>query len=61
MESEATAHETKVPVTISEPQDHAPSTLAASDSGPAAEMSGAIQGSTPSEPSAVPGETSFQP
>lgn len=44
MDSDSAAPVTTVPVHISQPEDHAPPTLAEPASGPVAEMSGALQG-----------------
>lgn len=44
MEAESAKPVTTIPVHISQPEDHAPPTLAEPASGPVAEMSGALQG-----------------
>lgn len=44
MESKSAAPVTTIPVHITQPEDHAPPTLAEPASGPVAEMSGALQG-----------------
>jgi hypothetical protein len=44
MDSDSATPVTTVPVHITQPEDHAPPTLAEPASGPVAEMSGALQG-----------------
>ena len=44
MEADSSAPETKVPVKVPEPEEHAPPTLAEPASGPVAEMPGSLTG-----------------